>query len=82
MPMRHLAPLTFCAATLRCVISCTTRARRCCFEEQRHAGRSTVDGVEMLVRQGAMAFELWTGVSAPVDLMRSVVVRELGRASH
>jgi shikimate dehydrogenase len=45
-------------------------------------GAVTVDGVEMLVRQGAAAFELWTGVPAPVDLMRSTVVRELGHASH
>jgi shikimate dehydrogenase len=45
-------------------------------------GAVTVDGVEMLVRQGAMAFELWTGASAPVDVMRSVVVTELGHAAH
>ena len=45
-------------------------------------GAVTVDGVEMLVRQGAMAFELWTGIAAPVELMRAVVTRELGRASH
>ncbi|MBN1153066.1 MAG: shikimate dehydrogenase [Dehalococcoidia bacterium] len=48
----------------------------------RDLGAVTVDGVEMLVQQGARAFELWTGVKAPVDVMRSVVVRELGRASH
>ena len=45
-------------------------------------GAVTVNGVEMLVRQGARAFELWTGVPAPVDLMRSVVAEELGRVSH
>lgn len=45
-------------------------------------GAVTVDGVEMLVRQGARAFELWTGIAAPVELMRAVVTRELGRASH
>jgi len=45
-------------------------------------GAATVDGVEMLVRQGAKAFELWTGTPAPVELMRAVVTWELGRASH
>jgi len=32
-------------------------------------GVSTLDGVGMLVRQGAAAFELWTGQSAPVAAM-------------
>lgn len=42
-------------------------------------GAVTVDGVEMLVRQGAMAFELWTGIDAPVGVMRAAVLGELGR---
>jgi shikimate dehydrogenase len=45
-------------------------------------GAVIVDGVEMLVRQGARAFELWTGSPAPVELMRAVVTRELGRVTH
>lgn len=32
-------------------------------------GVSTIDGLPMLVHQGARSFELWTGVPAPVDLM-------------
>jgi shikimate dehydrogenase len=36
----------------------------------RAAGARVVDGVEVLVAQGAAAFELWTGVPAPVDVMR------------
>ena len=32
-----------------------------------------VDGLEALVRQGAQAFELWTGVAAPVEVMRAAV---------
>lgn len=39
----------------------------------RAAGCEVVDGREALVRQGAKAFELWTGVPAPVDVMRAVV---------
>ena len=42
----------------------------------REAGCATVvDGLEILVRQGAAAFELWTGVAAPVDVMRAAVAR-------
>jgi shikimate dehydrogenase len=32
-----------------------------------------VDGLEALVRQGAASFERWTGVPAPVDVMRGAV---------
>ena len=32
-----------------------------------------VDGLEALVRQGAASFERWTGVSAPVDVMRAAI---------
>ncbi|MDD1776383.1 MAG: shikimate dehydrogenase [Candidatus Methanomethylicus sp.] len=33
-------------------------------------GCRTLGGLEMLVQQGAMAFELWLGKKAPVDIMR------------
>lgn len=40
----------------------------------RAAGCETVvDGLEVLVRQGAASFERWTGVAAPVDVMRRAV---------
>jgi shikimate 5-dehydrogenase len=29
-----------------------------------------LDGLEVLVAQGAASFELWTGVAAPVPVMR------------
>jgi shikimate dehydrogenase len=32
-----------------------------------------VDGLEVLVRQGAASFERWTGVPAPIDAMRTAV---------
>jgi shikimate dehydrogenase len=35
------------------------------------AGIPVVDGLELLVRQGALAFELMTGVEAPLDVMRA-----------
>jgi shikimate dehydrogenase len=37
------------------------------------AGAHVIDGLEVLVAQGAAAFELWTGVPAPVDVMRAAV---------
>jgi shikimate dehydrogenase len=34
------------------------------------AGARVLDGLEVLVAQGARSFELWTGVPAPVSVMR------------
>ena len=34
------------------------------------AGARVLDGIEVLVAQGAASFELWTGVTAPVPVMR------------
>jgi shikimate dehydrogenase len=39
----------------------------------RAAGCEVIDGLEALVRQGAASFERWTGVAAPVDVMRSAL---------
>jgi shikimate dehydrogenase len=39
----------------------------------RRAGAAVVTGLEVLVAQGAAAFELWTGVAAPVGVMRAAV---------
>jgi shikimate dehydrogenase len=36
--------------------------------------RLVVDGLEALVRQGAASFELWTGLEAPVEVMRTAVL--------
>ncbi len=40
-------------------------------------GCKTVNGLGMLVHQGAVAFEIWTGEKAPVETMREVLEREL-----
>ena len=37
------------------------------------AGATVVSGLEVLVAQGAASFELWTGVAAPVEVMRDAV---------
>jgi shikimate dehydrogenase len=36
-------------------------------------GLTTVDGLGMLLHQGAIAFEMWTGFEPPVDVMRSAL---------
>lgn len=44
-------------------------------------GARTLDGLPMLVYQGALAFELWTGRQAPVQIMREAAVNALERRS-
>ena len=39
----------------------------------RAGGATVITGLEVLVAQGAAAFELWTGVPAPVEAMRRAV---------
>jgi shikimate dehydrogenase len=39
------------------------------------AGAGTVDGIEILVRQGALSLEIWTGREAPVETMRAAARR-------
>jgi shikimate dehydrogenase len=39
----------------------------------RDAGATVLDGLEVLVRQGAASFARWTGVEAPLDVMRAAV---------
>ena len=45
--------------------------------QARQAGAQTVDGVGMLVWQGVLAFELWTGQKPPADLMRAAALEAL-----
>jgi shikimate dehydrogenase len=37
-------------------------------------GARTVDGLEILIAQGALSLELWTGRKAPVDVMRQAAL--------
>jgi len=48
--------------------------------QARESGAHTISGLGMLVRQGAVAFEMWTGEPAPVDVMRAACERALGSA--
>ena len=47
--------------------------------EAAKVGAKTVNGVGMLVHQGAEAFKIWTGKEAPVEIMRKVAMEELSR---
>jgi shikimate dehydrogenase len=40
----------------------------------RGGGSRTVDGLEVLVRQGALSFERWTGREAPLETMRAAAL--------
>jgi shikimate dehydrogenase len=40
-------------------------------------GAATVEGIGMLVHQGAIAFERWTGVAAPLEVMRTSALAAL-----
>jgi shikimate dehydrogenase len=42
------------------------------------AGAKTINGLEMLVWQGALALEKWTGREAPLDLMKREAMKALG----
>lgn len=43
------------------------------------AGAQTVDGIEVLVQQGALSLQLWTGREAPLDVMRTAAYSLGGR---
>lgn len=47
----------------------------------RSANRRTIDGLAMLVHQGARSFEIWTGIPAPVDLMWASAVEARAKRS-
>ncbi len=46
-------------------------------KEARVAGARTIDGVKMLVYQGAASFAIWTGLDPPIAVMEKVVRRAL-----
>ena len=41
--------------------------------QARARGARTLDGLGMLVYQGAIGFKLWTGLDAPVQVMRQAL---------
>ena len=45
--------------------------------EAERAGAKIISGIEVLIHQGARAFELWTRCKAPIDVMRRAVLAAL-----
>ncbi len=45
--------------------------------EAKLIGAKTIDGLSMLIHQGAVSFEIWTGVKAPIDVMREAALRKI-----
>lgn len=48
-------------------------------KEARRAGAKIVDGLGMLVHQGALSFKIWTGRQAPIKVMEAAARHELRR---
>jgi shikimate dehydrogenase len=45
----------------------------------RSAGADTLSGIGMLLYQGVIAFEIWTGGKAPVAVMKTALTRQIER---
>jgi shikimate dehydrogenase len=45
--------------------------------DARTAGAKVINGIEMLLYQGAASFEIWMGCPAPVEVMREALLRQL-----
>jgi shikimate dehydrogenase len=49
-------------------------------KDAKTAGAKVISGVEMLIYQGAASFEIWTGRSAPIEVMRRAALNKLSSA--
>jgi shikimate dehydrogenase len=47
--------------------------------DAKSVGATTVSGLEMLIYQGAVAFEIWTNCPAPVEVMRNAALNALAK---
>jgi len=45
--------------------------------EAEEVGARTISGIDMLIWQGALAFEMWTGLKPPVEIMKTAAVEAL-----
>ena len=46
-------------------------------KDAKAAGAHVISGVETLIYQGAASFEIWTGKSAPIEVMRKAALKQL-----
>lgn len=74
LPIADLPPLS--SATLVYDLIYNPRSTRF-LQLAAERGARTMNGVDMLVYQGALAFERWTGQAPPVDVMRQALIRQL-----
>jgi len=42
------------------------------------AGAQAINGTKMLIYQGLESFSIWTGVTPPVEVFETALMRELG----
>ena len=49
-------------------------------KDAKAAGAKVISGVEMLIYQGAASFEIWTGCSAPIEVMKRAALNKLSSA--
>lgn len=65
-------PLDLALAPGRVVFDLVYRPRRTALLRAAEAvGCATVEGVEMLIEQGALSLALWLGIEAPIEVMRA-----------
>jgi shikimate dehydrogenase len=50
--------------------------------QARQAGAAVISGLDMLIYQGAIAFQLWTGKEAPRAIMRQAALAALTQRTH
>jgi shikimate dehydrogenase len=46
-------------------------------KDAKAVGAKVISGVEMLIYQGATSFKIWTGKSAPIEVMRKAVLNKI-----
>ncbi|MBN1244667.1 shikimate dehydrogenase [Candidatus Bathyarchaeota archaeon] len=51
-------------------------------KDAKTAGAKVISGVEMLIYQGAASFEIWTGRSAPIGVMRKAALNKLSNTGE
>lgn len=87
----NATPLTIFDGSLRVPVSLLNKSHLVCdlnyslyqpplLQEAEARGAEVMDGKGMLLYQAAAAFEIWTGLEAPVEVMRTALLRALEEA--
>lgn len=87
----NATPLTSFNGTLRVPVSLLNKNQLVCdlnyslyqpplLQEAEARGAQVMDGKGMLLYQAAAAFEIWTGLEAPVEVMRIALLRAMEEA--